>query len=121
MFYQIRHQRLGVLPFANPVEPTEAEALAIVKAVDRDDAVHPKTGKPYWAKVLRVHDNGTVETAWGLCDGAKVSAEHVDSEAAGYCPIREGEIVPARETMTIGPGDVGSIDAIGITGTGRVG
>lgn len=117
MHYQIRHQMAGMLPSFSATEPSEAEVRA---AVAQFEGEHPKTGKPYWTKVIRVLDGGVQETAWGLCDGAKVSAAHVDADAAGHCPIREGEIVPKREAMTISAADVGSVSDILGSGTGTV-
>lgn len=118
--YFFRHQALGVAhdrPMASA--PTGADLAKFAAEMDeRFGEKHPKTGEPYWIKVIAV-ENGETRTVSGLCGGAQVSGAHADAHAAGHCPIREGEL-PARESVVIGPGDVGTISATSILGSGTV-
>ena len=84
VFY-IRHQAAGTVytdPFGDT--PTAAECAAVLaRCEDRYGKTAPKTGKPFWAKIVCL-ENG-VETVIACAHG---SAD-VDARASGECPIRE--------------------------------
>ena len=117
--YFFRHQALGVdsaRPMASAPGNAELAAFA-VEMEERFGATHPKTGEPYWIKVLEV-ENGETRTVAGLCGGAPVDGAHADAHAAGHCPLREGEIVVER-TATDVPGGPG-LGKVTIHGVGYV-
>ena len=117
--YFIRHQAGGVIhdaPFESP--PTPAQCAAVLARVPefRENDRHPKTGEPYWVKVICV-ENG-VTTTIGGANGE--SAEEINAKASGHCPIRA-----AGHKRTPGSGEPGkaaaggALDAIA-SGTGNV-
>ncbi len=120
MFY-VRHQAAGIAfdhPFSSP--PSQAEVAEVLAACEaKHGTKHPKTGEPYWAKVISVE--GGVQETLGCAHGG--TAESVDARASGECPIREAghkrwpDADPEREVMTIDASDVGEVT---VSGKGRV-
>lgn len=120
MTYFFRHQALGVAhdrPMASA--PSVAELKAFAAEMDaRFGATHPKTGEPYWIKVIAV-ENGETTTVAGLCGGEAVEGSHADAHASGHCPIRSGEVVPVRGAASQAPGT--GVPKVTVNGSGHVG
>jgi hypothetical protein len=118
--YKVRHQAAGILPEQFDSPPSEDVLRGIdTRLSGAHGAAHPKTKHIYWLKVLEVDASSgeTVRTVAGLCRGQLVDGEHADAEASGHCPIRAGEIVPARESG--GPSNAGT-GKVGVEGVGTV-
>ena len=121
--YHIRHQAAGVVhdvPFA-AVPSSEQIGAVMARCARAHGDRHPKTGLPYWAKVIEidtdkdVDDPSRTRTVCGLngCDAAEA-----DKSAAGPCPIRDGEHVP--EPAADGGAGVGILRSMNATGIGHV-
>lgn len=119
--YFIRHQAAGILHeqfFVDPPQQAQIDAI-VAQCESRHGKEHPKSGQPYWAKVIKIDtdkpldDPGRVVTHCG-CSGE--SASQADAKAAGYCPIREGHHVPEKDLA----GGGGISDHVSFHGVGTV-
>jgi hypothetical protein len=99
--YFVRHQAAGVLhdtPFAAPPSGTEL-ALLLARCEASHGKTHPKTGAAYWAKVICVDTDKPVDHPERSRTHGGVNGEscaEADAKSAGYCPLREGHLVPNR-------------------------
>ncbi len=122
--YMVRHQAEGIIPsvvFMKP--PTAEQAAAVLDANDvhkRHGKAHPKTKEAWFT---RTHD-AVIEVPDEIAhlfdpapDPEPKAEEGAGEPGAGRVAISSPKVSgvgtvtpPGRETMTIGPGDVGTLD-----------
>jgi hypothetical protein len=118
--YYVRHQAAGVAhehPFSSP--PSQAQVDEVISILeDAHGKTHPKTGKPWWAKIVVV-DSGLaprhpdrVKTHAGA---RGESAEEIDAVAAGPCPVRDSGLArwPDAPEAVAPTGGTGGVAARG--------
>lgn len=115
ILYFLRHQKAGILHEEPFTEVPDNQTLEdrVLELAQAHGATHPKTGEPYWTKLVKVDTDKakddpertvTVAGVELVVDATKppehpdhivaklVPVEAIDARASGHCPIREGEV-----------------------------